>query len=92
MESILINVLLWVFTIIGYVIYNLYNKNTKLEQMVLEREQTLQMLSTIINESDKVLNDLDRIGAFKSDDEIGYFFNAVKSIQATLNEFTVKSK
>lgn len=92
METILINVLLWVFTIIGYVIYNLYNKNAKLEQMVLEREQTLQLLSTIINESDKVLNDLDRIGAFKSDDEIGYFFNTVKTIQSTLNEFAVKNK
>ncbi len=92
MESILINVLLWVFTIIGFIIYNLYNKNTKLEQMVLEREQTLQMLSTIINESDKIINEIDRIGAFKSDDEVGYFFNTIKTIQTTLNEFAVKSK
>jgi len=92
MESIIINILIWVLTIIGYVIYNLYNKNIKLERMVIEREQTLQLLSNIINESDKILLDLDRIGAFKSDDEIGYFFNTVKAIQTTLNEFAVKNK
>ena len=84
--------MIWVLTIIGYVIYNLYSKNIKLERMVLEREETLQLLSNIINESDKILIDLDTIGAFKSDDEIGYFFKTVKAIQSTLNEFAAKDK
>jgi hypothetical protein len=84
--------MLWVLTIIGYIIYNLYSKNIKLERMVLEREETLQLLSNIINESDKILMDLDTIGAFKSDDEIGYFFKTVKAIQSTLNEFAAKDK
>lgn len=89
METIL-NILLWVFTIIGYIIYNLYSKNAKLEQMVIEREQVLNNISEVINESDRVLKELDNIGAFKSDDEIGFFFNTVKAIQETLNEFSVK--
>ena len=84
--------MIWVLTIIGYVIYNLYSKNIKLERMVLESEETLQLLSNIINESDKILIDLDTIGAFKSDDEIGYFFKTVKAIQSTLNEFAAKDK
>ncbi len=92
MDSIIINIMLWVLTIIGYIIYNLYSKNIKLERMVLEREETLQLLSNIINESDKILMDLDTIGAFKSDDEIGYFFKTVKAIQSTLNEFAAKDK
>ena len=92
MDSIIINIMIWVLTIIGYVIYNLYSKNIKLERMVLEREETLQLLSNIINESDKILIDLDTIGAFKSDDEIGYFFKTVKAIQSTLNEFAAKDK
>jgi hypothetical protein len=58
--------------------------------MVLERERTLETLSDIINESDRVLKELDKLGAFKSDDEIGFFFNNVKAIQETLNEFSVK--
>ena len=84
----LLNIALWVLTILGYVIYNLYSKNVKLEQMVIERDQTLRNLSDIINESDKVLKDVDRLGAFQSDDEIGFFFNTVKAIQETLNDFS----
>jgi hypothetical protein len=84
----LLNIALWVLTILGYIIYNLYSKNVKLEQMIINRDQTLRNLSDIINESDRVLNEVDRIGAFKSDDEIGFFFNTVKAIQDTLNEFS----
>lgn len=84
----LLNIALWVLTILGYVIYNLYSKNIKLEQMVIERDQTLRNLSDVINESDKVLKDVDRLGAFQSDDEIGFFFNTVKAIQDTLNDFS----
>ena len=46
----LLNIALWVLTILGYVIYNLYSKNVKLEQMVLNRDQTLRNLIDIINE------------------------------------------
>jgi hypothetical protein len=87
----LLNIALWVLTILGYVIYNLYSKNVKLEQMVINRDQTLRNLSDIINESDKVLKDVDRLGAFQSDDEIGFFFNTVKAIQETLNDFTTNN-
>lgn len=90
MVTTILNISLWVLTIIGYVIYNLYTKNIKLEEMVMERDRTLQALSNIINESDRLLKEVDQIGAFKSDDEIGFFFNSVKAIQETLNEFSVK--
>lgn len=87
----LLNIALWVLTILGYVIYNLYSKNVKLEQMVINQDQTLRSLSEIISESDRALKEVDRIGAFKSDDEIGFFFNTVKAIQDTLNEFSNKN-
>jgi hypothetical protein len=56
--------------------------------MVVDRDQTLRNLSDVINESDRVLKDVDRLGAFQSDDEIGFFFNTVKAIQDTLNDFS----
>jgi hypothetical protein len=89
METIL-NILLWVLTILGYIIYNLYSKNVKLEQMVVQRDETLSILNDIIIESNIKLKDIDRLGAFKSDDEIGFFFNTVLDIQDVLNEFSTK--
>ncbi len=87
MTSILINLNIWVFTIIGYVVYNLYNKNLKLEEIVQNQNKTLQTISAFIEESDKALKEIDQLGAFRSDDEIGFFFKAMQSIQETLNLF-----
>lgn len=84
-----INLFLWIGTILGYLIFNLNQKNQKLEQMVIERDNLLRNLGSTIEESDKVLQELDKIGAFKSDDEIGFFFKTIQSIQQALNQFTV---
>lgn len=85
-----INLFLWVSTILGYIIYNLTQKNQKLEQMVVERDRLLKSLSSVIEESDRVLQEIDKIGAFKSDDEIGFFFKTIQSIQQTLNQFSTR--
>lgn len=44
-------------------------------------------LSNIIHVSDQRIKLIDAKGLFKSDDEIGFFFDNIKEIQATLNEF-----
>lgn len=85
----IISAAVWVLTILGYVIFNLYRKNVKLEEMVQERDKVLVSLSSMIEESGKQLEEVDRLGAFKSDDEIGFFFNTVKNIQQTLNLYKV---
>jgi hypothetical protein len=58
--------------------------------MVVQRDETLSILNDIIIESNIKLKDIDRLGAFKSDDEIGFFFNTVLDIQDVLNEFSTK--
>ena len=81
----LLNINLWILTIIGYIVYNLYVKNEKLERMVEERDARLQSVRAMVDESGKVLKELDTIGAFKSDDEIGFFFKTIQAIQETLS-------
>jgi hypothetical protein len=39
--------------------------------------------------SDKMLKDLDGKESFKSDDEIGFFFESIQQIQDILNDFKV---
>jgi len=87
MVTTILNIALWVFSIAGYVIYNLYSKNVKLEEMIQKQDQVLREASATINESDRVIKEIDKLGAFQSDDEIGFFFQAVKEIQATLNQY-----
>ena len=49
-------------------------------------EQLLVNIETIINYSSERLKAIDTKGAFESDDEIGYFFNEVKKLQAMMND------
>lgn len=86
----ILNIFLWVFSIAGYIIYNLYQKNIKLEEMVVKQDEVMQSLSAVTEESDRVLKGLDKLGAFKSDDEVGFFFETIKNIQVILNGYTVK--
>lgn len=88
--STVLNIALWFFTIIGYVVYNLYQKNVKLEQIVQDQNQLLDNLQTIVQESDRVLSEMDKRGIFKSDDEVGAFFKTVMEIQKLLNQFFKK--
>ena len=83
----IISITLWVATIVGYVIYNLLRKNEQLEKMVIERDSLLAELKMVIEESDRAIQEVDKLGAFRSDDEIGFFFQTVKAIQQALNQF-----
>lgn len=86
---IVVNVAIIIFLIMSYVIYNLYNKNVKLEDAVIKRDNILVAMSDIVKSSEKRLEQVDKLGAFKSDDEIGFFFETVKEIQTQLNDFKI---
>lgn len=75
--------------ILGFTTFNLLRKNEKQEDIVVGYLQYLDTLSKVVEISDKKLKDLDRKGTFKSDDEIGFFFESVQEIQKILNEFKI---
>jgi ppGpp synthetase/RelA/SpoT-type nucleotidyltranferase len=70
-----------------YVIYNLYTKYGRLEteydktSIKLEEDNSfIQSLRSRIMSQRSYLKQLDRRGAFESDDEVGYFFKELKKI------------
>ena len=65
MLSILININIWVLTIVGFVIYNLYSKNVKLEEIVQRQNQSLQTIGQIIDDSDKLVKEVDLANFFQ---------------------------
>jgi hypothetical protein len=77
--------------ILGYTTFNLLRKNEKQEDILTGYMVYLNKISKIIDESDKKLKEIDHRGSFKADDEIGFFFESVKSIQTILNSFNIKN-
>ena len=70
--------------------WNLLHKNEKVEDIVVGYLIYLDQISKVIEASDVKLKKIDYNQTFKSDDEIGFFFEQVKKIQEILNEFKLK--
>ena len=89
-EIILISSLSVLVVILGFTTFNLMRKNEKQEDILAEYLTYLDRLSKTIDASDKKLKEIDRAGTFKSDDEVGYFFQSIQDIQDILNDFKLK--
>ena len=88
---IIISILSVLVILLGYSNYNLLRKNEKCEDMIKSYENYISNLSSTIEFSDKKLKEIDAREIFKSDDEIGWFFNQVQFLQSELNKFkTIK--
>ena len=87
--TIIISILSGLVVILGFTTFNLLRKNEKQEDILAEYLTYLDQLSRTIEASDKKLKEIDEKGTFKSDDEVGYFFKSVQSIQSILNDFKV---
>jgi len=87
---VIISILTPTLVICIFVIWNLLRKNEKAEDIITYQQDYINNFSTIIKFTDDELKKLDEKGIFKSDDEIGFFFTQIKSLQEILNNFKVK--
>jgi hypothetical protein len=86
---IIIIVLSLLVVFFGFSTFNLMRKQEKAEDVLVSYMEYLDRLSRAIEISDKTLKELDRNGTFKSDDEVGFFFESIQQIQDILNDFKV---
>lgn len=79
--------LILLILVCGYIIWNLNNKLTKAEDIIDEQIDYLRKVSLTIQESNLYINKLDEKGHFRSDDEVGTFFDFMKEIQDLINSY-----
>ena len=73
--------------VLGYTTINLLLKNEKSEDIITSQQKYISLISEVIKKSEKRLQEIDEKEIFKSDDEIGWFFNEVKKIQNILSQY-----
>ena len=73
-----------------YTTFNLLRKNEKYEDLTEGYRVFILRFQQQVKESDKRIKEIDSKGTFKSDDEVGYFFNELKKIQDSLTNFRVE--
>mgnify|MGYP003637797750 FL=1 len=76
--------------ILGYTTFNLLRKSEEAEDIIVSQDVFIEGVSLQIEKATIRLNEIDEKGSFKSDDEIGWFFEEVKILQTNLSAFKSK--
>jgi hypothetical protein len=87
MTTIIASISLWVFTILGYVIWNLFQKNKKLEQMVLSQQFFINGVKDCMKDINKTADQIDAKIWVQSDPEFLLLMESVKEMQTKMNQF-----
>ncbi len=88
METIIfINVVLIIVLVIGYIIWNLLKKVEKLEEMINVQEKYIMDFYDLVKQSELKIKEIDDKQLFQSDDEVGFFFTNLKTIQEALSDY-----
>jgi hypothetical protein len=82
--EIIIGILGLIIIVLGFTTWNLLMKNEKAEDLINEQDTLINDLTSSVIKIDEVITQLDSSGAFENDDEIGTFFEQIKSMRDTL--------
>lgn len=74
-----------------FVSFRTVRKLEKQEDIITLQNKYIVKISETIGGSAKKLKEMDTLGAFESDDEVGYFFKALQSIQQELDNYVLES-
>jgi hypothetical protein len=80
-------IIIHLIEIIGIGIFLLIRRNNALEKAVTEQQQYIDAISIVVADGDRRLRELDTMGAFEADDEVGTFFQNLREIQTTISQF-----
>jgi hypothetical protein len=83
----IIAITVWVVSIIGYVIWNLFQKNRKLERMAVSQQVFIGNIKDCMKEINNCANQIDSKLWVQSDPEFLSLMESVKEMQNRINEF-----
>lgn len=87
MSLLVINIIIILALIVGYIIWNLMKKVEKLESIVEVQEKYIMDFYDLIKQSEIKIKEIDSKQLFQSDDEVGFFFTNLKTIQEALSDY-----
>ena len=85
---------MWIWLIVIHLVevaaigvFLLIRRNNALEKAVTQQREYIDAIGIIVNNSNEKLKELDTLGAFEADDEVGAFFKNLREIQTIINDF-----
>jgi hypothetical protein len=87
MTTIVISVSLWIVTALSYVIFNLYNKNKKMESMIISQNSLIKDFMISSKVFSDLVNKIDITMWVQSDPELLEIFETIKQLKSTLDRY-----
>ena len=84
-------VALWVLTVVGYIVFNLYQKNIKLENMVVRQQLFINEVMANYKEIDLLVDKIDKTLWVQSDPEFLQLIEEMKNLQNVIKQY-IESK
>ena len=84
----IIALVLWFATIFGAVVYNLYRKNKRLEEIVINQSTFVNDTLSLLDDFNGLVNKIDMTMWVQSDPELLQLFDTIKEIQQRVQQFT----
>ena len=84
----IIALVLWFATIFGAVVYNLYRKNKRLEEIVINQSTFDNDTLSLMDDFNGLVNKIDMTMWVQSDPELLSLFETIKAIQQRVQQFT----
>lgn len=84
----IIAIVLWFSTIVGLVVYNLYRKNKRLEEIVLNQSAFVNDTMSLLDDFNGLVNKIDMTMWVQSDPELLALFETIKAIQLRVQQYT----
>lgn len=89
MEILLISTIILIVTlVIGWIIFNLFNKNKKLEDMVIKQSSFINGMIEQMSSLDKIIDKIDSTIWVQSDPELLQLFDSIKETQIVIKQYT----
>jgi hypothetical protein len=86
----LVIILSLLVVVLGYTTFNLLKKNEKAEDAIISYQDYINGLGSTVEFINKRVEEIDSRGTFKSDDEVGFFFERLKMLNDMLRPYNVK--
>jgi hypothetical protein len=83
----IIALIVWAVSIVGYIIWNLFQKNRRLESMVITQQLFIDNIKDCMKEINVAANQIDSKLWVQSDPEFLSLMENVKQMQSRINEF-----
>jgi hypothetical protein len=84
----IISIAIWPITIIGYVVFNLFNKNRKLELIIGKQNDFIKNILSLADNIDKTAQKIDSTMWVSADPELKIMFDDIKNMQDNIKKFT----